>query len=205
MNTIPKANQIKIILTFVIVAIIITLIVIFREQLFKVKENITDSEKFFRDYNGVTVDNVYKYVTAKEAIELFKVDEAVIFFGFKECIWCQEYAPILNDYAKENNVKTIYYVDIKEDRANNTQEYQELVKLLDKYLEDDDNNNKRIYVPDVYFIKDGKIVGHNNDTSTEDGADTEEYYEQNGEALKEKINKLFSGFGNTCDDSGNGC
>ncbi|MBQ8043294.1 MAG: hypothetical protein IJ272_03990 [Clostridia bacterium] len=205
MNTIPKANQIKIILTFVVVAIIITLIVVFREQLFKVKENITDSERFFRDYNGVTVDNVYKYVTAKEAIELFSSDEAVIFFGFKECIWCQEYAPILNDYAKENNVETIYYVDIKEDRANNTEAYQELVKLLDKYLAKDDNGNKRIYVPDVYFVNDGKIVGHNNDTSTQEGADTKEYYEQNGEALKEKINKLFSELGKACDDSGNGC
>lgn len=205
MNTIPKANQIKIIITFAVVAIIITLIVIFREQLFKVKENITDSERFFRDYNGVSVDNVYKYVTAKEAIELFKSDEAVIFFGFKECIWCQEYAPILNNYAKENNVETIYYVDIKEDRANNTEEYQEIVKLLEKYLEVDDNNNKRIYVPDVYFIKEGKIIGHNNDTSTQVGADIEEYYEQNGEALKEKINKLFEQLDTTCDDSGKGC
>ena len=51
MNNIPKANQIKIIITFVIVATIITLIVIFREELFKVKANITDSERFFQDYN----------------------------------------------------------------------------------------------------------------------------------------------------------
>jgi len=205
MNTIPKANQIKIILTFVFVAIIIALIVIFREQLFKVKENITDGEKFFRDYNGVPVDNVYKYVTAKESLELFKADEAIIFFGFKECIWCQKYAPILNDYAKENNVETIYYVDIKEDRSNNTQDYITLVKLLDKYLEKDNNGNKRIYVPDVYFIKEGKIVGHNNDTSTQQGADTEEYYQQNGEILKEKLKKLFTELGKSCDDSGQGC
>lgn len=205
MGSIPKANQIKIIVTFVLVAIIITLIVIFREPLFRVKENITDSEKFFRDYNKVSVDNVYKYVTIKEAIELFKSEKAVIFFGFKECVWCQEYAPILNDYAKENKIETIYYVDIKADRANNTEEYQTLVKLLDKYLLKDDNGNKRIYVPDVYFVKDGKILGHNNDTSTEAGADTKEYYELNGNKLKEKINKLFSELKPVCDDSGKGC
>ncbi len=205
MNSIPKANQIKIIITFVIVAIIITLIVIFREELFKIKSNITDGEKFFQDYNKVSVDNVYKYVTTEQSIELFKAEEAVIFLGFKECIWCQEYAPILNDYAKQNNIETIYYVDIKQDRANNTDEYQELVKLLDKYLSSDDNRQKRIYVPDVYFVKEGKIIGHNNDTSTEKGADIEEYYEQNGSSLKEKLDKLFKELNTTCDDSGKGC
>lgn len=205
MNTIPKANQIKIIITFIVVASIITLLVVFREQLFKVGENMTDNERFFKEYNQVPVDNVYKYVSANEAISLFEQEEAIIFFGFKECKWCQSYAPILNDYAKQNNVETIYYVNIKEDRANNTEAYLALVKLLEKYLESDDKGNKRIYVPDVYFVKDGKIIGHNNDTSMEEGADVEGYYEENGDALKEKINNLFGKLDVTCDDSGKGC
>ena len=202
---IPKANQIKIIITFVIVALAITLIVVFREQLFNISKNISDSERFFKDYNKVSVDNVYKYVSAKEAIDLFKADEAIIFFGFKECVWCQEYAPILNDYAKHNNIHDIYYCDIKQDRANNTEEYKELVNLLSTYLENDNDGNKRIYVPDVYFVKDGKIIGHNNDTSMESGADTKEYYLQNGEKLKQKIDKLFEQIGNVCNDSEKGC
>ncbi len=205
MNTIPKANQIKIIITFVIVAIIITLMIIFRDELFKIKSNITDGEKFFQEYNKVGVDNVFKYATAEQVLELFEAEEAVIFFGFKECIWCQEYAPILNHYAKQNNIETIYYVDIKQDRADNTETYQELVKLLDKHLSSDDNGQKRIYVPDVYFVNQGKIVGHNNDTSTQVGADIQEYYEQNGAKLKEKIDKLFKELNKTCDDSGKGC
>ncbi len=205
MDTIPKANQIKIIITFVMVAVIITLMVIFREPLFRVKANITDSEKFYTEYNQVPVDNVFKYTTAKEVVELFKEKQAVIFFGFKECKWCQSYAPILNDYAKENSIDTIYYVDIKEDRANNTEDYQALVKLLNKYLSKDDEGNKRIYVPDVYFVKDGKIIGHNNDTSTEEGADIEGYYEENGKALKQKLEKLFSNLDATCNDSTKGC
>ena len=205
MNTIPKANQIKIIITFIIVASIITLLVVFREQLFKVSENMTDNERFFKEYNQVPVDNVYKYASVNEAISLFEQEEAIIFFGFKECKWCQSYAPILNEYAKQNNVKIIYYVNIKEDRANNTEAYLALVKLLEKHLETDDKGNKRIYVPDVYFVKNGKIVGHNNDTSMEQGADVEGYYEENGETLKKKINELFSKLNVTCDDSGKGC
>ena len=205
MNTIPKANQIKIIITFIIVASIITLLIVFREQLFKVNENITDNERFFKEYNQVPVDNVYKYVSVNEAISLFEQKEAIVFFGFKECKWCQSYAPILNEYSKQNNIQTIYYVNIKEDRANNTEAYVALVRLLEKYLQTDDKGNKRIYVPDVYFVKDGKIVGHNNDTSMEQGADVEGYYKENGETLKKKINELFSKLNATCDDSGKGC
>ena len=205
MNNIPKANQIKIIVTFVMVAIIITMLVVFREQLFKVNQNITDNERFFKEYNQVPVDNVFKYATAKEAISLFEQEQAIVFFGFKECKWCQSYAPILNEYAKANNIDTIYYVDIKKDRANNTEEYQQLISKLEKYLQADDKGNKRIYVPDVYFINDGKIVGHNNDTSMEQGADVEGYYEEKGEELKNKINSLFEKLDKTCDDSSKGC
>ncbi len=205
MENIPKSNQIKIIITFILVAIIITLIVLYKDQLFKLNNNMTDSEKFYTEYNGVPVNNVYKYTTAKEAIELFKSDLAIIFFGFKECKWCQSYVPMLDQYAKQNNINTIYYVDIKEDRANNTQEYKELVQLLNKYLADDENGNKRIYVPDVYFVQEGKIIGHNNDTSMEEGADTQTYYDEHGNELKEKISGLFNKINVTCDDTGKGC
>jgi len=205
MNKIPKENMIKIIFTFIIVAVIIILIIVFREQLFKVNNNITDSERFYKEYNGVDVKNVYKYATVKESIELFKSDMAVIFFGFKECKWCQSYAPMLDEFAKENGVNTIYYVDIKEDRANNTDDYKALVELLNKHLKEDANGNKRIYVPDVYFVKNGEIIGHNNDTSTEQGADTESYYEEHGEVLKEKINTLFKKIETVCNDSDKGC
>ena len=77
-----------------------------------------------------------------------------MFFGFKECKWCQSYVPILNSVIEENNIDTVYYCNIKEDRANDTDDYRKLVELLNDYLHLDDNGNKRVYVPDVYFIKD---------------------------------------------------
>ena len=76
-------------------------------------------------------------------------------------------------------------------KSKNTEEYQKLVEKLSNYLHTDDKNNKRIYVPDVYFVKDGKIIGHNNDTSTIEGTDTEEYYTDTAKKdLKEKLTKL---------------
>ena len=200
-----SSNKIKIIVSVITVIAIIVLIIVFKDTLFKINENISDAERFYKEYNQVSVDNVFKYATAKEALELFKTESAVIFFGFKDCKWCQSYAPILNKFAKENNVDTIYYVDIKEDRANNTDDYKALIELLGEHLETDSNGNKRIYVPDVYFVQDGVIVGHNNDTSTEEGADIKGYYEEHGDKLKEKINELFGKIKTVCDDSEKGC
>lgn len=206
---IPKKNKIKIIITLVIVVLLIAILIIFKDKFFVVQNNITDSEKFYTEYNQVGVDNIFEYVSAKQAIELFKSEKAIIFFGFKECKWCQSYAPILNEAAKENGADKIYYCNIKEDRKENTSEYQELVKLLEKYLYEDDNKNKRIYVPDVYFVKDKKIIGHNNDTSIIEGADTEEYYTaEQKKILKDKLVKLVkSVYDNKdeCNDSKKGC
>lgn len=203
---IPKANQIKIIINFVLVAVIITLLVIFRKEIFKVTKSIPDNERFYKEYTSVDVDNVYKYVTASEAIELFKENQAIVLFGFKDCKWCQSYAPILDKVAKENGVETIYYCDIKKDRTNKTEEYNKLVDILKNHLYEDDNGQKRIYVPDVYFIKDGNIVGHNNDTSLIEGAATEEYYsDTEKEKLENKLTELMKKVYESCADDKRGC
>lgn len=203
---IPKANQIKIIINFVLVAVIITLLVVFRKEIFKVTKSIPDNERFYKEYSMVDVDNVYKYVTASEAIELFKSEQAIVLFGFTECKWCQSYVPILNEVAKENGVQTIYYCNIKEDRKNKTEEYTKLVDILKEYLYEDDNNEKRIYVPDVYFIKDGKIVGHNNDTSKIESMDTSDYYsDKTKEELKLNLTGLIKKVYDSCGDDKRGC
>lgn len=203
----PKKNQTKIIVTFVVVAILVMILILAGEKL-NVTDKISDNEKFYSEYANVPIENVFKYVTASEAIELFKSEQAIIFMGFKDCKWCQSYAPILNEVAKNNSVDTIYYLNIKEDRKNDTEEYKILVEILKEYLYNDDNGNKRIYVPDVYFVKDGNVVGHNNDTSIISGGDTEEYYTETTKLeLKNKLTSLIKKVYpvDSCDDSKKGC
>lgn len=205
---IPQKNQTKIIITFVIVAALISIILLLGEKIYLVKNNITDSEKFYMEYNGIPVENSFTYVSAKEAIELFDDEQAIIFFGFKECKWCQSYVPILNEVIEDNSVEKVYYCNIKNDRAKNTEGYKRLIEILKEYLYTDDNENKRIYVPDVYFVKNGKIVGHNNDTSIIEGTDAKEYYTQEvKEELKQKLNTLtlIVYDKDNCNDSDKGC
>lgn len=129
------------------------------------KNNIRDNEKFANEYTDVAKNNVFIYKDIKEIIKILENGTGVVYFGFPESTWAQIYTPILNDAAKENGIERIYYYNIKNIRSKNTSEYQKLVKILKNYLSKDDEGNKRIYVPDVYIVKDGKILSHNNETS----------------------------------------
>ena len=66
--------------------------------------------------------------------------------------------PILVDSVRENKIDTLYYVDIHSVDISSIK--NELYEILDPYLREDDEGNKRLSVPDVYVVKDGEIMGH---------------------------------------------
>ena len=82
----------------------------------------------------------------------------LVFLGFPKCPWCRGYVPIINEVAKKEGLEKVYYFNIYEDRKNNTEEYQEMVKLLKEFLRYDDEGNERIYAPSLIAVKNGKIL-----------------------------------------------
>lgn len=125
----------------------------------------TDAVKFSKEYTEVSKNNVFVYRTAEEIITILEKGTGVVFFGFPSCPWCQAYAPMLDDVAKDVGIDKIFYYDIKKDRENNTKEYQKIVSILEEYLETDAEGKPRVYVPDVTVVNKGEIVGHDNETS----------------------------------------
>ena len=139
---------------------------------------------------------------------------------------------MLLEAAKDYNIDTIYYLNIKDDRdyyevkdgkvvyqkdengkeKKGVKGYFKLLKLLDKELDeytikDEDGKEynvgeKRIYVPLIIFVNEGKIVGTHTSTvdTQESGYDNltdEEYDELNGiyaEYIKQLVN-------NYCDEA----
>ncbi|MCM1052967.1 MAG: thioredoxin family protein [Ruminococcus sp.] len=166
--------------------------------LFNRSDNATDALKFKEEYeslndttresdgakyNNINIDkkNPIKYVSIKEAIKLLKEDTGVIYVGANWCPWCRNAIPVLFESAKSNKVKTIYYLniddekdtfEIKDDKLVKTKEgskeYYELLDVLNDELDEYtltsknktyETGEKRIYMPFVVFFKDGKIVG----------------------------------------------
>jgi len=153
-------------------------------------DTLTDADKFAKEYS-VPKNNPFKYVTVEEAIQFLEEGTGIIYFGFPECPWCQASIKILTEALMDKNIKEVYYFNPKEIRENNTEEYQKIVELTKEHLFETAEGEKRLFVPDTYFVLDGKIVGHNNDMSTMSGEVEEYLTEERKEKLKEEYIKLI--------------
>ena len=167
--------------------LIIALIIIGGALFFIINKNKkeTDGEKFAKEYTQIDENNVFVYRTSDEVIKMLKHGTGILYLGFPECPWCQTYVKYLNEVAKEVGVDKIYYYNILEDRTNNTEVYQEIVSLLEENLEFDAEGNPRIYVPNVSFHVNGKIIGNDLETAydTKGFEKPEEYWTE--EEVKE--------------------
>lgn len=157
-----------------------------------VDETKKDNYRFSVEYTKVPMDNVFVYKSETEIIDILENGSGIIYLGFPECPWCQSYVVYLNEVAKDNGIENIYYLNIKEMRANNTENYQKIVSLIDSLLSVDENGNKRIYVPQVVFVKKGEIIAGDNETSMiSDGTPSEYWTSENIANLKQKLNNYI--------------
>ena len=120
---------------------------------------LSDAAKFKQHYSQAADDNRFVYVSPSEIKQIFEHGSGLVFLGFKECPWCQKLAPMIDEAAKAEGLTKVYYMDIRQARANNDVTYQMLVEKLKDYLAKDGDGNPRIFVPDVTALHDGKIVG----------------------------------------------
>ena len=151
---------------------------------------LSDAQKFARDYTQVDEDNLFVYKSAEEAVRILENWFGIVFFGFPSCKRCQYYAPFLQKVAEQEGIEKIYYVDIKEDRAENSESYQQIVAFLGEYLLFDNEGNPRVYVPDVTIVSDGKVLFHDNESSVvtaEDGTPEEYWTSERVSALEGRL------------------
>lgn len=175
-----------------------------------------------KEYVNMTVaeDNPFIYIKVDEVIKKLKKGTSVIYFGFPECPWCRNLVPVLVDAANELGVDKIYYYnavkirDTKElDEDGNivttnegTKEYKEIVDILYDHLPVysglEDETIKRLYLPTVVFIKDGKVIYLH--TGTLDSQEdpyvklTKKEYNQLKKILSDNLNNVFE---IVCDDA----
>lgn len=191
-----------------IIGAILVVIGLILSYFFLIKKDdnkIDDAKKFKTEYTNVSDDNPFVYRSVDKIINILEKGTGVVYLGFPECPWCQAYVPYVEEVAKKVGIDKVYYFNIKEDRKNNTEEYQKIVKILDVYLSNDDEGNKRIYVPAIIIVQNGKIVEFDDETSKDTkGYKTPEEYWKNEDldALKTKLEKSFNEIKSTVCKSG---
>lgn len=161
----------------------------------KGKETISDSKKFASEYTQVQEYNVFTYRSEDEIIKILEHGTGIVYLGFPECPWCQAYVPILNEVADIEGLDKVYYYNILKDRQDNTEVYQKLVSILSDNLRYDEEGNKRIYVPAVISVVEGKITGFDDESSydTLGFNDPKDYWtEERIKNLKLKLTNMIS-------------
>ena len=138
--------------------------------------NVSDAAKFKSEYPRVAADNRFVYASEDEVLRVFDSGSGVVFLGFPQCPWCQRLSEYVDRAARAEGIDKIYYLNIRDARANNNEVYQKLVKKLESYLDKDDNGKPRIFVPDVSIVKNGKIIGRYKEESTGDDSITPDKY-----------------------------
>ena len=178
---------------YIIFGIIAVLILIILLSFLLKKDKMSDAERFAKEYD-FTVNNVFVYRNLDEINKILENGTGVVYLGFPECPWCKGYVPYLNEVAINEHLDKIYYFNILNDRKNNTSSYKKTIELLNDYLKYDNEGNKRIYVPAVIAVNNGKIVGFDDESSLDTkGYETPEEYWKNEDldGLKKRLSDMI--------------
>ncbi len=163
--------------------IVLTLVTVFVFN--KINNYSVDGHNFKREYEALNKEldedgnkKYYQLSIKKDApVTYLNYDElekfldngtGVLYIGRPGCPWCRVLIPGLFDFAKENDIKILYY-NIEEDRNENNIKYKEILNRLDEYLpvdtvtqkEDEEGFNpllKRVVLPHIFFLNKGTVT-----------------------------------------------
>ena len=157
-------KYVRIAVYFILFAVLIGAFIYLGEKDFKEEKDLTDAQRFAYEYN-IDHNNMFKYSYGSEIVDVIKNKTGIIFLGFANNDWSKYYVKYLYDVLKLNNIKNVYYYDLQRDRGTSTKYYRELERLLSDYLYKQDTGETRIYTPALIFVKDGKIIHFDDETS----------------------------------------
>lgn len=126
---------------------------------------ITDAERFSKEYTTIDMDNPFVYVNSNRVLNILNNETGIILVGFSSNAWMQEYVRELYPILKENNITKVYYYDVIEDRTKKTKNFRQIEDLLSKYLKITDMGAEYLFTPALIFVKDGKIINYDDETS----------------------------------------
>lgn len=103
--------------------------------------------------NEPTYEKGITRITDKEVVSKLgdKVHEGeyIVYFMSDECVYCQKFRPVLNEYVSEEGALPIYMFDIEE---------SETLQLLGEFIKKHEGDLSIEGTPTVLYMKDGEIL-----------------------------------------------
>lgn len=159
----------------------------------------------------IDVNNPIIYSNEDEVLNILKDGTGIIYFGFPTCPWCRNMVSTLVSAAESTNFSKIYYLNVLDLRDSlsvndngeisidkkGSKNYKKILKKLDDILDEYyikdaagnkvDTNEKRLYVPLVIAVSNGKVVSYHANTVDSHVAGKNGY----AEMTKEQKEELF--------------
>lgn len=109
-----------------------------------------------KDTQAFIVSDVKDFLQRLDQKETF-----VAYFGFADCPWCNDAISILNEEAKKAGIN-IYYINTRPNKSIKANcdipDYDLLVERVGVFFRENEEGDPYLYVPFVFFVKDGDIV-----------------------------------------------
>ena len=197
------------------------------------KEQISDAQKFkdeYESYNGkiraknnmenrtitISSDNPFVYLSSDELIKkIEKGEDFYLYFGSPECPWCRSNIEMAIEVSKENDIETIYYLNIWDEngqeifrdlydivndklvkKVDGDPNYYKFLEYFDAFLDDYVINDgesaievgeKRVYIPLYMHIADSDVIEM---TTAQAQSQSDGYMELN-DTIKQEQRKQF--------------
>lgn len=147
-------------------AIVLVLVVfegymVFRSDALRFKNDYEFASFLRPDNSNVEVNipskNLVTYVDDEQLLEVLEKKTGIVYLGYANCPWCQNIVGPLVEISNEYQLP-IYYFNSKKKYRSKTF-IHDFIDRYGSYLRSVDGK-KRISFPDVYFVKEGTIIGH---------------------------------------------
>lgn len=130
----------------------------------------------------------------ESAISFFKEEKSgVLYFGFYDCPWCHDVAPILSDIAKQNG-EEVFYIQTRDDKRNRlyTDEQKErILPYLENYMSENKDGVLTLYVPLIVRVDKGNVTMAHQGTLEGHQADERDMSEEERQIVYRAIQSMF--------------
>lgn len=159
----------------------------------KKTNQLTDAEKFATEYS-IKQAEAFKYAKLDEVFQILQDGNGIILFGDSDCEVSNLSIDIFSDVLEEREVFDVYYYNPKAIIGSKSDDYEKLIDLLDKAIEQEDSSNNNLELPSIFFVRDGKVIDSNTLKKDELLNEDEIYSNTNKEKLRQTYEELVDNY-----------
>lgn len=161
------------------------------------KGNIEEFEKYdLKAHYNVDANNFYE-ISYSNLKELFEKNQTfILYVGVIGCPWCEELMPEIvnvNNNNNENNYNILIW-DIGNEQAKSNKKYEDKLEELKKYIGEYyniKNEEQKIVVPKLFFVKNGMIQYVHEYTIPDHNAKERKMTEEEKQKLRDSLSEGF--------------